>query len=157
MKKTLLIIVSVVLALVLSIVAHFYFYGGKPYIENFDEICDDYEIVAQLALNTYAELSPEKEYITIHILGGNLEIHGSDSYLPLTEEQQTAVQIVNKKIGYLRIYKNAVFFCGDETQYYGLVYSKHPIAALYKDGLPQAGREYHRINSMWYEWGVWGI
>lgn len=155
MKKTLLIIVSVVLALIFSVVAYFYIWGGKPYIENFDEISDDYEIVAQLALNTYAELSPEEEYIIIHIYDDNLVYN--DSNLPLTEEQQNAVQIAGKKFGYLRVCKDAVFFWRDETGYYGLVYSKHPLIALYKDGLPQDRREYHRINSRWYEWGVWGI
>lgn len=157
MKKTLLIIVSVVLALIFSVVAYFYIWGGKPQIENFDEISDAYEIVAQLALNTYAELSPEEEYITIHIYDGNLKIYDGNSNLPLTEEQQNAVQIADEKFSHLRVCKDAVFFWRDETGYYGLVYSKHPLVALYKDGLPQDGREYDRINSRWYEWGVWGI
>lgn len=155
MKKTLLIIISVVLVLTISVTSYFLIWGGKPQIENFDEISHDYEIVAQLALNTYAERSTEEEYIIIDIYDRNLECN--DSNLPLTEEQQNAVQIADKKFGYLRVYKNAVFFCRDETGYYGLVYSKHPLVALYKDGTPQAGREYHRINSRWYEWGVWGI
>lgn len=165
MKKKLLIIVSVILALAISVTlmltvsvaSYLIIWGGKPEIENFDKICDDYEIVAQLALNTYAELSPEDEHITIHIYDGNLQIHDSDSNLPLTEEQKNAVQIIDKKFSHLHVYKNAVFFWRDETGYYGLVYSNHPLIALYKNELLQAGREYHRINSMWYEWGVWGI
>lgn len=155
MKKTLLIIISVVLTLIISVASYFYIWGGKPQIENFDEISHDYEIVAQLALNTYAKLSPEEEYIIIDIYDRNLKYN--DSNLPLTEEQQNAVQIAGKNFNYLRVCKDAVFFCENETGYYGLVYSKHPLIALYKDELPQAGREYHRINSRWYEWGVWGI
>lgn len=155
MKKTILIVISVFLALILSLVLYFYIWGGKPYIENFEEVSDDYEVVAQLALNTYAELSPEKEYIIIYIHDGNFKYDNSD--LSLTEEQQNAVQIANKKFNYLRVCNDAVIFCRDETGYYGLVYSKHPLIALYKDGIPQARREYHRINSNWYEWGVWGI
>ena len=64
------------------------------------------------------------------------------------------VLTARKKFGFLRVYEDAVFFCRDETGYYGLVYSKHPLKALHKY---QDGKEYHRINSLWYEWGVWGI
>lgn len=150
-----LIIISVVLTLIISVAAYFYIWGGKPYIENFEQVSADYEIVAQLALNTYAELSPEKEYIIINIYDCNFKYN--DSNLLLTEEQQNAVQIAGEKFNYLRVCKDAVFFRIDETGYYGLVYSKHPLAALYNDELPQHGREYHRINNRWYEWGVWGI
>ncbi len=159
MKKVILIIVSVIFLLVLSVVAYFYicFYilGGKPQIKNFAEVSNDYEIVAQLALNTYSELSPEDEYIIIDIYDYSFKYNKSN--LPLTEAQQNAVRIASKKFQYLLVCKDAVFFCKDETGYYGLVYSKHPLAALYKSELPQQGREYHRINSRWYEWGVWGI
>lgn len=164
MKKVLLIIVSVILSLilslVLSVVAHFYIWGGKPYIKNFEQVSTDYEIVAQLALNSYSQLkpydsNPENESIIIDIYYDNLQHNSSN--LPLTDEYKSAVLTAGKKFGYLRVYKDAVFFCRDETGYYGLVYSKHPLAALYKDGLPQNRREYHRINSRWYEWGVWGI
>ena len=155
MKKRILIIISVILLLVLSVVAYFYIWGGKPYIENFAEISNDYESVAQLALNTYSELSPEEEYIIIDIYDCNFKYDNSN--LPLTEAQQNAVRTAGEKFDYLRVCKDAVFFCEDETGYYGLVYSKHPLAALYKAELPQDDREYHRINSHWYEWGVWGI
>ena len=155
MKKVILIIVSFILLLVLSVVAYFYIWGGKPQIENFAEISNDYESIAQLALNTYSELSPEDEYIIIDIYDCNFKCDNSN--LSLTEPQQNAVRIASEKFDYLRVCKDAVFFCRDETGYYGLVYSKHPLAALYKEELPQHGREYHRINSRWYEWGVWGI
>lgn len=155
MKKKVLIITSSILLLILSIVAYFYIWGGKPYIENFKEVSDDYEIAAQLALNTYTELSPKEEYIIIDIYDGNFKYNNSN--LPLTEEQQNAVLTASENIDFLRVCQDAVFFCEDETGYYGLVYSKHPLAALYKAKLPQDGREYHRINSRWYEWGVWGI
>lgn len=155
MKKVILIVVPAILLLVLSVVAYFYFWGGKPQIENFEQVSADYEIVAQLALNTYSELSPEDEYIIINIYDGNFQYNNSN--LSLTEVQQNAVRIASENFDYLRVCKDAVFFCEDETGYYGLVCSKHPLAALYKEELPQQGREYHRINSHWYEWGVWGI
>ena len=160
MKKAILIIVSVILLLVLSVVAYFYIWGGEPYIENFEQVSADYEIVAQLTLDSYNELGPydsypENELVIVYINEDNLEC---DNYcLPLTDEQKKAVITVGKKFNYLAVYEDAVFFRIDETGYYGLVYSKHPLAALYKEELPQQGREYHRINSRWYEWGVWGI
>ena len=155
MKKTILIIVSVVFVLILSTVTYFYIWGGKPQIENFEQVSADYEIVAQLSLNTYSELSPEDEYIIINIYDGNFQYNNSN--LSLTEAQQNAVRTAGENFDYLRVCKDAVFFCEDETGYYGLVYSKHPLAALYKAELPQDDRGYHRINSHWYEWGVWGI
>lgn len=155
MKKVILIVVPAILLLVLSVVAYFYIWGGKPQIENFEQVSANYEIVAQLSLNTYSELSPEDEYIIINIYDGNFQYNNSN--LSLTEAQQNAVRTAGENFDYLRVCKDAVFFCEDETGYYGLVYSKHPLAALYKEELPQQGREYHRINSHWYEWGVWGI
>ena len=158
MKKTMLIIISVVLALILSVVTYFYVQGGEPYIENFEQVSADYEIVAQRALESYNELRPydaypENELIIVDIHEENLEC---DNYcLSLTDEQKKAVLTVGKKFNYLAVYEDAVFFRVDETAYYGLVYSKHPLAALYKAELDD--REYHRINSHWYEWGVWGI
>ena len=160
MKKTILIIVSVGLVLTLSLIAYIYIWGGKPQIENFKEISDDYEIVAQFVLDSYSELKPYDPYpgnelIIIDIYGDDLE-HNT-SYLSLTETQKNAVLTVGEKFSYLSVYEDAVFFEVDETGYYGLVYSQNPLLALYEAGLPQQGREYHRINRCWYEWGVWGI
>ncbi|MBE6789550.1 MAG: hypothetical protein E7539_07845 [Ruminococcaceae bacterium] len=160
MKKTALFIISVVLVLILSVVTYFYIWGGKPQIENFEQVSEDYEIVALLTLDSYNELMPndsypENEVIIVDIDEENLKC--DDYIFSLTDEQQKAVITAGKKFNYLAVYEGAVFFCEDETGYYGLVYSEHPIAALYKEELPQQGREYHRINSRWYEWGVWAI
>lgn len=157
MKKAILITALAVLALVVSLVAYFHIWGGEPYIEDFEEVSDDYEIVAQLALNSYNELKPhdsypENEFIIIDIYYDSLKC--DDFGLSLTDEEKNAVLTARKKFGFLRVYEDAVFFCRDETGYYGLVYSKHPLKALHKY---QDGKEYHRINSLWYEWGVWGI
>lgn len=158
--KGIIITVSILSAVILGFVSYFFVWGGKPYIENFEEVSNDYETVAQLVLNSYSELIPydsypENELIIVDI---NKDILKCDDYVfSLTDEQKKAVLTVGKKFGYLSVYEDAVFFRVDETGYYGLVYSKHPLIALYKAELPQDGREYHRINSRWYEWGVWGI
>lgn len=158
MKKKLWFII---LLLLLAIATYFFLWGGKPRIDDFEEVSNDYEVVAKLALSTYKEVSPEEEYITIFIHDGNFSIYvdvfeNNDLTSILTQEQQDAVIVASKKFDHLRICEDAVFFCKDETGYYGLVYSKHPIIALYKNELPQKGRDYHRINSRWYEWGVFG-
>ena len=155
MKRKFLIITSFILVLLLVGVAHLYIRGGEPEIENFNEVQDDYETIAEFALETYNEYSPEKEYVIIDIYGGNLEY--DDAKLPLNEKQQKAALLAGEEFDYLRVSEDAVFFNKDETGYYGLVYSKHPLIALYKEEIPQRGRDYHRINSRWYEWGVWGI
>ena len=155
MNKKLLIIVGVITALILSGAVYLHICGGEPEIENFNEVQDDYETIAEFALETYNEYSPEKEYVIIEIYGGNLEY--DDTKLPLNEKQQKAALLAGEEFDYLRVSEDAVFFNKDETGYYGLVYSKHPLIALYKEEIPQRGRDYHRINSCWYEWGVWGI
>jgi len=163
MKKRLLIIIAIVLVLILSAIAYFFIWGGKPQIDNFADISNDYECIANVALNYYNELSVKDESVLIsiredHLLIWDLETNNKTK-IDLNDEQKAALETVNKKFnfGSLRVSKDTVFFKRDETGYYGLVYSKHPIAALYKAELPQDGREYHRINSHWYEWGVWGI
>ena len=158
--KVIIITVTIVLTVILGFVSYFFVWGGKPYIENFEEVSADYKTVAQLVLNSYSELIPydsypENELIIVDIHKDNLKC--DDYVFSLTDEQKKAVLTAGKKFGYLAVYKDAVFFRIDETGYYGLVYSKHPIIALYKAELPQNGRAYHRINSRWYEWGVWGI
>lgn len=155
MKKFIIIALSVLLVLIISCVSYFYIWGGKPQIQDFNEVSEDYETVAQLALNIYNELLPNEKYIIIDVYDGDFKY--DNFILQLTEEQKHAVITTSEKFDYLRVSKDAVFFCEDETGYYGLVYSKAPLLALYEAELPQDGREYHRINSKWYEWGVWGI
>lgn len=155
MNKKLLIIVGVITALILSGAVYLHICGGEPEIENFNEVQDDYETIAEFALETYNEYSPEKEYVIIDIYNGTLQYN--DTWLPLNEKQQKAALLAGEEFDYLRVSEDAVFFNKDETGYYGLVYSKHPLIALYKEEIPQRGRDYHRINSCWYEWGVWGI
>lgn len=156
MKRKFLIITSVILVLLLVGVAHLYIQGGEPEIENFNEVQDDYETIAEFALETYNEISPEKEYVIFDIIyGGTFRFE--DYEIPLTEKQQKAVKLISEEFDYLRVCENAVFFHEDETGYYGLVYSEHPLIALYKNEIPQRGRDYHRLSSRWYEWGVFGL
>ncbi len=155
MKKTALIMISVIWVLVISVVAYVYIWGGKPQIENFAEVSGDYTVVAKLALDTYSKTSPEEEYITVFLYDGSFRYENSE--LLLTEEQKNAVLTASKDFDCLSVYQDAVFFREDETGYYGLVYAEQPLSAIYRERLPQAGRQYHRINGHWYEWGVWGI
>jgi hypothetical protein len=154
-NKKALIIIAVILVLVLSGGLYLFIWGGEPTVENFVEVRGDYEILAQLALEKYEEISPEKEYVIFDIYKGSLNY--DDENFPLDENQQKAVTLIGEEFDYLRVGKDAVFFHEDETGYYGLVYSKHPVKALYEQEIPQRGRDYHRINSCWYEWGVFGL
>ena len=160
MKKAILIFLSILLTLILSIAVFFFVWGDIPQFKNFDEVSADYELIANFALDSYDKLKPHSEYPEYDYIHIDLYEDGpmfNDSYLSLTDEQKSAFLTIEENFYYLRVYKNAVFFVEDETQYYGLVYSKHPILALYKDELIQSGRTYHRINSRWYEWGAFGI
>lgn len=150
-KKRLLLIGLIVATLLVSMVGC----SSRVEFENFDQVSEEYELIAEFALETYNEISPEEEFIIIDIRYEDLVY--DDMVLNVSEEKRDAVTLIEDKFDFLRVYEDAVFFCRDETGYYGLVYSDHPVFALYKDGKPQAGREYHRINNRWYEWGVWGI
>ena len=155
-SKAIRIIAAVLAVLILSGVVYLKIWGGEPETESFQEVGSDYAVLAELALDTYNELSPEKEYVIFDITYDG-EFKYNDSSLTLNDEQQKAVMLVNEEFDYLRVCKDAVFFHEDETGYYGLVYSKHPLIALYKADIPQQGRDYHRIDSRWYEWGVFGL
>ena len=155
-KKPLCIIVGVLIVLILSGIAYLKIWGGKPEIENFDELKSNYAILAEFALDTYNEISPEKEYVIFDVRSdGTLKYE--DASLPLSDEELKAVKLVGEEFDYLRVGEDAVFFHEDETGYYGLVYSGRPIIALYKEEIPQRGRSYHRLDSRWYEWGVFGL
>ena len=154
-KKTFRIVAVALVLMILSGILYLKIWGGKPELEHFEVVAGSYEALAELALDTYSEMAPDKEYIVLDIYYGTLRYNGSD--IQLNDEQKKAVIVVGEEFNYLRICKDAVFFHEDETGYYGLVYSKNPIVALYKEELPQRGRDYHRINSRWYEWGVFGL
>ena len=155
-RKPLCIIVGVLIVLILSGVACLKIWGGKPEFQNFEDIKNDYSILAELALDRYNEISPEKEYVIFDVRSDGT-LKSEDTSLTLSDEQQKAVKLVGEEFDYLRVGEDAVFFHEDETGYYGLVYSKHPLIALYQDEIPQRGRDYHRLSSRWYEWGVFGL
>lgn len=154
-NKKALIIIAVILVLVLSGGLYLFIWGGEPAIEGFDEVRTDYELLAQTALEKYEEFSPEDEYVIFDIYDGSLSYN--DEKLVLDEDQQRVVCLAGEEFDYLRVSADAVFFNDDETGYYGLLYSENPIRALYDQEIPQRGRDYHRINSCWYEWGVFGL
>lgn len=134
---------------------YFHVWGGKLQIKNFGEVADGYESIAETVLDYYSDKAPSSEYIIINTAKDTLT-YGED-VIELTDSQKEVMEAMVGKFDYMRVCKDAVFFYRDETGYYGLVYSKKPLQALYKSGLLQSGRSYHRINSRWYEWGVWGI
>ena len=153
MKKAVLIIIPV---LILSVFLYFFIAGGKPRIENFQELSADYEIVAKFLTDSYSELKPydagpESEIIIVDIYGDSLKCN--DYYPELTAEQKNAVLTVKEKFYFFAVYEDAVYFSTDEAANYGLVYSSHPLISLYKQEYPQSGRHYNRINGNWYEWG----
>jgi hypothetical protein len=155
-NKKLLIVFAVITALILSGGVYLLLWGGEPEIENFHEVKADYEILAELALDTYSELSPDREYVIFGVCNDGT-LRYEDSSLALSDEEKEAAKLVSEEFDYLRVGKDAVFFYDDETGYYGLVYSKNPVVALYEEEIPQRGRSYHRISSCWYEWGVFGL
>lgn len=154
MKKSVVIIFSLLLVLILGVSSYSFIWGGKPRITNFDEISKDYESIAKTALDYYKKLSTTDEFIILNI--SENELQHENQPIPLTNTHPDTNKHLCENFDYLRVYINAVFFCEDETGYYGLVYAYNPLFALYQENLPQQNREYHRINSHWYEWGVFG-
>ncbi len=160
MKKIVLVVILIVLALILSVVTYFYVWGGKPYVENFDDISHNYETIAKLSLEYYNQSSQKNGHITLFIYDDYIEDITNKDTINLTNEQKDAIKTINKKFGggCLWVTEDAVIFWRDETKYYGLVYSENPLSTIWdmKTGWYE-GVEYHRIDSNWYEIGVWGI
>lgn len=121
MKKVIIAMIAIPVTIILIFVSYVCIWGGKPQIENFKEVSADYEIVAQLALDSYSKLKPydsypENECIIIDIYDGTLNCESLD--LSLTEEAASAVLTAGERFGFLMVYEDAVFFCRDETNYY---------------------------------------
>ncbi len=159
MKKSIAIFVAVLLAVFTASAGYFYIFGGRVQIEGFDEISGDYEIIADTSLRYFKEISAENERITLLIYDkyNYLEDYTNGSTLTLTDEQNKALKTVKESFGRgcLWVTENTVIFWRDETKYYGLVYSDNPLSAVREmksDWFSSA--EYHRINSNWYEVGV---
>ncbi len=154
MKKAIIITLSLILVVVLGVSTYSFIWGGKPRITNFDEVSNDYETIAKTALDYYNNLTTTDEFIILYI--GENELKHENQQIPLSNTQPETNKHLCENFDYLRVYINAVFFCEDETGYYGLVYAYNPLFALYKEKLPQQNREYHRIKRHWYEWGAFG-
>ena len=90
MKKGIIITAVVLLTFISGIVSYFVICGGKPYIENFKELSDDYETIANTALDYYKNVSPEEEFIIINLNDDNM-IHNNQA-LELTNAQKEAVK-----------------------------------------------------------------
>ena len=155
MKKKALFVFFFVILMISALALNLIIRGSTPRIENFDEVSEKYEAVAQIAFDTYKDCADGQERICIDTYDGKLIYDGT--VIALDEESAEAVKAAGEEFDYLYVYENAVFFCEDETGYYGLVYSQHPIAAMRNHGLFDAGRDYNRINSCWYEWGCFGL
>ncbi len=157
MKKGIAIFVAVLLTVITAFGVYFYIFGGKVQNENFGEFSADYEAVAQVCLEYYNESSVKDDRITLFIHDNYLEDYTNGSTLTLTDEQNKALETVKESFGggCLWVTEDTVIFWRDETKYYGLVYSDSPLSAVREmksDWFSSA--EYHRINSNWYEVGV---
>ncbi|MBQ8605913.1 MAG: hypothetical protein IJ408_04180 [Clostridia bacterium] len=155
LKKLLLIVTLPIIVALLAFATYLFVWGGTPQFSDFDEVCAQYEEVSKIALDFYRENATDEEHLFVYINHDSLEYE--EKLLPLTDAQKDSVEKAGKRFGYLRVYKDSVVFYEDETHYYGLIYSKTPLISLHKVGLNKNGREYHRINSRWYEWGCFGI
>ena len=71
MKKRIMIILAILLAFILVVTSYFFVYGGEPEIENFDAISGDYEIIANIAMKYYNELTDKDDRITLLTLSSN--------------------------------------------------------------------------------------
>lgn len=158
MKKSIAAVLAVLLAVISVLAVYFYIYGGKVRFDNFDELSDDYEAVAELCLGYYKEKPSEEGRKTIDICDGYLEDYTDGSTVELDGEQNKALETVKEKIDFLWVSEDSVIFWEDETKYYGLIYSDRPLSVIGEIKSDwNKWVEYHRINSHWYEIGFFGI
>ncbi len=158
--KSIIITIAIILIVIIFFVSYYFIWGGKPQIKKFDSVSNDYEIIAELSLEYYNKLSSEDEHITLFIYDDYFEDYTNNCKVNLNAEQKDALKSVNEKFGKgcLWVTENSVVFWRDETKYYGLVYSENPLSTI-RDMKSEwyNSLEYHRINSNWYEIGVFGI
>lgn len=164
MKKGIIIAIAVLLAFIVGVASYFFVYGGEPEIENFDAISDDYEIIANVAMKYYKQSSDKDERIVLLTYEDYMEVSNLNPFedsviIELNEEEKSAIKTVNKEFsnGALWVTEDYVIFWQDETKYYGFVYSKKPLSAIWDMKTDwYESVEYHRINSNWYEIGAFG-
>ena len=154
--KKLVIPATVLLALILCFAGYKMIWGGKVQFTAFHYQESEYELFAKLALDYHNGLKSDSESTTLLLFDTYFEDVTNDKTVELYGDEQDLLYTTADMFDVVTVYTDAVFFREDETGYFGLVYSKHPLRAIYKHGLPQ-GRSYHRIKRHWYEWGVWGI
>ncbi len=156
-----IVITAVILFIVIfAFIFYFFIWGGKTQIENFDYISHDYEIIANLSLEYYNELSSKNKHITLFIHDDHIKDHTNNTTINLNDAQKDAIKSIKEKFAscYLWVTDESVIFWMDETKYYGLIYSEAPLSTVWdmkKDWYE--AMEYHRINSRWYEIGVFGV
>ncbi len=164
MKKGFIVVITLLLAFIIGVVSHSFVCGGKPEIENFDSISDDFEIIAKASMKYYNESSDKDKRITIGIYDDCMSVYnrddlGYDTKINLNEEEKTALKTVDSVFssGALWVTEDYIIFWEDETKYYGLVYSEKPLSAILNmESDWDRDIEYHRINKNWYEIGAFG-
>ena len=163
MKKGIMIILAILLAFIVGFASYFFIWGGKPEIENFNDVSANYETIANTSMKYYNELPNKDDRITILTYDDHMEVSNYKNPLEdnivinLNEEEKSAIKTIDKEFDYMWVTKDCVIFWQDETKYYGLVYSENPLSTIWDMKTDwYEGVEYHRINSNWYEIGAFG-
>lgn len=163
MKKAIIITIAILLAFIVGFASYFFIWGGKPQVENFDDISGDYETIAKASMKYYNELPNKNDRITILTYDDHMEVSNYKNPLEdnvvinLNEEEKSAIKTINKEFNYMWVTEDYVIFWEDETKYYGLVYSENPLSTIWNMKSDwYESMEYHRINSNWYEIGAFG-
>lgn len=163
MKKAIVITIAILLAFIVGFASYFFIWGGKPQVENFDDISGDYETIAKASMKYYNELPNKNDRITVLTYDDHMEVSNYKNPLEdnvvinLNEEEKSAIKTINKEFNYMWVTEDYVIFWEDETKYYGLVYSENPLLTIWNMKSDwYESMEYHRINSNWYEIGAFG-
>ena len=163
MKKGIIITIAILLAFIVGFASYFFIWGGKPEIENFNDVSANYETIANTSMKYYNELPNKDDRITILTYDDHMEVSNYKNPLEdnivinLNEEEKSAIKTIDKEFDYMWVTDEYVIFWEDETKYYGLVYSENPLSTIWDMKTDwYEGVEYHRINSNWYEIGAFG-
>lgn len=160
MKKGIIIILAILLAFILVVTSYFFVYGGEPEFENFNDVSADYETIANVAMKYYNESTDKDERICLTIKEDCLlddSLLEDNIVINLNKEEKQAIKSVDEAFMCLWVTDEYVIFWEDETKYYGLVYSENPLTTIWamkSDWYESI--DYHRIDSDWYEIGVFG-
>ena len=160
MNKTFSIILSVIIVLGLTLGGCGQIVNSKLQFQNFGEVREDYQLIANICLYYYDIYHPSNGAgMTLLPQTGTIDYDEGNECLRISEVHIAAMKTIRDTLGkdcFFWVTRDYVVFWQDKTRQYGLLYSSDPIAAI-RDMKANGyeGLDNHRLTNSWNEIGYW--